>query len=256
MSQAALLQRRLDTLRRSRATGDRDLDGPLLGPPAWSGAAGSALDVRPDLAASLAEALGGEVEATPLGTLVRVTPPPILLPLDRDRLAALPGQPPADVPLVCLDTETTGLATAAGTLAFLVGLGWWDGPWFRQVGLLLPDQPDEAALLDAVAGLIPPDAWLVTYNGRGFDWPLLVARFRMVRRSPPVHAGHVDLLTTVRRLFRHRLDDARLRTVEEQLLAVGRSHDVEGWEIPARYLGFLRTGHAEDLAVGRPPQRA
>ena len=39
----------------------------------------------------------------------------------------LPGQPPADGPLVCLDTETTGLATAAGTVAFLIGLGWWTG---------------------------------------------------------------------------------------------------------------------------------
>ena len=48
-------------------------------------------------------------------------------PLDRVRLATLPGQPPPDAPLVCLDTETTGLATAAGTVAFLVGLGWWVG---------------------------------------------------------------------------------------------------------------------------------
>ena len=40
---------------------------------------------------------------------------------------SLPGHPPADAPLVCLDTETTGLATAAGTLAFLVGLARWEG---------------------------------------------------------------------------------------------------------------------------------
>ena len=53
----------------------------------------------------------------------------------RSRLASLPGQPPADARLVCLDTETTGLGTAAGTLAFLVGLGWWEGDRFRQVQL-------------------------------------------------------------------------------------------------------------------------
>ena len=29
--------------------------------------------------------------------------------------------------IVFLDTETTGLATAAGTVAFLIGLGWWTG---------------------------------------------------------------------------------------------------------------------------------
>ena len=66
------------------------------------------------------------------------------IPLDRVRLATLPGQPPPDAPLVCLDTETTGLATAAGTVAFLVGLGWWVGDTFRQVQLLLPDHGDEA----------------------------------------------------------------------------------------------------------------
>ena len=116
------------------------------------------------------------------------------VPLDRERLARLPGQPPADVPLLCLDTETTGLATAAGTLAFLVGLGWWVGERFRQVQLLLPDHADEPAMLEALTALIPAGGWLVTYNGRGFDWPLLVARYRMAGRDAPAHAGHLDLL--------------------------------------------------------------
>ena len=161
----------------------------------------------------------------------------------------LPGQPPADRPLVCLDTETTGLATAAGTVAFLIGLGWWEGDRFRQVQLLLPDHADEGALLDELARHIPADAWLVTYNGRGFDWPLLVARYRLARRAAPGHDGHLDLLPIVRRLFRHRMDDARLQTVERSLLGVVRHDDVDGWEIPGRYLGFLRGGPAEPLAA-------
>ena len=53
---------------------------------------------------------------TAAGTVVRVEQPSRAIPLDRDLLANLPGQPPAHVPLVCLDTETTGLATAAGQL--------------------------------------------------------------------------------------------------------------------------------------------
>ena len=171
------------------------------------------------------------------------------LPIDRGRLATLPGQPPADRPLVCLDTETTGLATAAGTVAFLIGLGWWVGDQFRQVQLLLPDQGEEGVLLDEVGRHIPRDAWLVTYNGRGFDWPLLVTRFRLARRPAPDHAGHLDLLPIVRRLFRHRMDDARLGTVERMLLGVVRHDDVDGWEIPGRYLGFLRGGPAQPLAA-------
>jgi hypothetical protein len=195
----------------------------------------------------LAVAVGGRLERTPRGTFVIVESPSTLLPVDRERLATLPGQPPADAPLLCLDTETTGLATAAGTLAFLVGLGWWEGSRFRQVQLLLPDHADEPALLDELAARIPRRGWLVTYNGRGFDWPLLVARFRMAGANPPLHAGHLDLLPLVRRVFRHRMLDARLGSVESELLGVRRHGDVPGWEIPGRFLDFLRFGEPGPL---------
>jgi RNase_H superfamily len=201
------------------------------------------------LARLLATAVDGEVVDGEFGAVVRCEPLTVVLPLDRERLAVLPGQPPPDVPLVCLDTETTGLATAAGTMAFLVGLGWWEGERFRQAQLLLPDQPDELALLALIEAHIPRTAWLVTYNGRGFDWPLLVTRYRMARRDPPVHAGHLDLLPFVRRVFRHRMADARLRTVETDLLNVARHEDVEGWQIPGRYLDFLRLGIVEPLVA-------
>jgi hypothetical protein len=71
----------------------------------------------------------------------------------------------------------------------------------------------------------------------------------MARRAAPAHDGHLDLLPIVRRLFRHRMDDARLQTVERALLGVERHDDVDGWEIPGRYLGFLRGGPAEPLAA-------
>jgi RNase_H superfamily len=200
------------------------------------------------LARRLAVALGAEAADTPGGWLVRRVIAPVEIPLDRCLLATLPGHPPPDVPLVCLDTETTGLATAAGTLAFLVGLARWDGSAFRQTQLLLPDHADEPAMLTEIERWITPDSWLVSYNGRGFDWPLLEARFRLAGRAAPPHAGHLDLLPFVRRVFRHRMEDARLRTVEERLLGVSRQGDVGGWEIPAIYLDVLRGGPVEPLA--------
>jgi hypothetical protein len=201
-----------------------------------------------ELADRLALAVGGEVRRSSSGSVVWYETSPRPIPVDRVRLARLPGQPPPDVPLICLDTETTGLATAAGTVAFLVGLGWWSGDAFHQVQLLVPDHADERAMLDALAELIPPESWLVTYNGRGFDWPLLIARYRLHGSPAPAHAGHLDLLPIVRRLFRHRMSDARLRTAEEHLLGLQRHGDVEGWEIPGRYLGFLHGGSAAPLA--------
>jgi len=190
----------------------------------------------------LAAEVDGELVRTATGSFVRVERPSTVIAIDRERLATLPGQPGVGVPLICLDTETTGLATASGTLAFLIGLGWWQQSRFRQVQLLLPDHADEPGFLDELRRHIPGEGWLVTYNGRGFDWPLLEARYRMIRAGPPAHRGHLDLLPLVRRLFRHRMPDARLQTAEGHLLGLTRRHDVAGWEIPARYLQFLRDG--------------
>ncbi len=236
-------ERRLANLRATLARGS----GPA-GPDPLPARAPFAGRRSPQLAARLAAVLGADVADTPDGWLVRRVLAPIDIPVDRERLARLPGHPPADAPLVCLDTETTGLATAAGTLAFLVGLARWDGGAFCQTQLLLPDHADEPAMLAEIARWVTPDAWLVSYNGRGFDWPLIEARYRLAGRAAPVHAGHLDLLPFVRRVFRHRMEDARLRTVEGELLGVSRIGDVEGWEIPGIYLDVLRGGPVDALA--------
>jgi hypothetical protein len=205
------------------------------------------IEVGRALAERLATSIDGDVVTTAEGTYVRCEVPARSVPIDRDRLAALPGQPPADVPLICLDTETTGLATATGTVAWLIGLGWWESDRFRQVQLVLPDHAEERAMLTAIADLIPANGWLVSYNGRGFDWPLLVTRYRLARRPAPEHGGHVDLLPVVRRMFRHRMLNARLRTAEAELLGLHRIGDLDGWEIPSRYLQFLHGGPADLL---------
>ena len=238
MSDVATLQRRLTRFRATRVEAS----------PSGGREPGDRTRRGADLADRLASAIGGVVVEGRGGRVVRVEPPPISIPLCRERLASLPGQPAPDARLVCLDTETTGLGTAAGTLAFLVGLGWWEGDVFRRLQLVCPDHGDEPALLAALDAAIPRDSWLVTYNGRGFDWPLLVTRYRLHRRAAPPHAGMLDLLPGVRRLFRHRLGDARLSTVERELLGVQRHGDVGGWEIPGRYLDFVRGGAAAPLA--------
>lgn len=240
----ATLERRLANYRAAiRATDNGDGAGPEPRDRTDRGSARGSVE----LGRRLAEALDGELVLDEAGPVVRVEPATVVLPLDRRRLRALPGMPPPDVPLVCLDTETTGLATAAGTVAFLVGLGWWEGERFRQAQLLLPDHPAERGLLARLAAHIPRDSWLVTYNGRGFDWPLLVARYRMAGLPAPPHDGHLDLLPFVRRVYRHRMPDARLRSVETELLGSIRHGDVDGWQIPGLYLDFLRGGEAWPL---------
>jgi uncharacterized protein YprB with RNaseH-like and TPR domain len=223
------------SVREASATGDDDWAERR---PAGSRAIGRSRE----RAGRLAELLDGAVDEHPDGYVVRVDQPPMPLPLDRAALATLPFPVDPERPLVCLDTETTGLATGAGTVVFLVGLGRWDGQQFRVTQLFLPDHADELAFLSLLATELPPDSWLVTYNGRSFDWPLLQARYRMHRRVPPALAGHLDLLPIARQLFRHRLPDARLGSVESGVCGIERVEDLPGAFVPERYLAFLRHG--------------
>ncbi|MFI5261051.1 MAG: ribonuclease H-like domain-containing protein [Candidatus Limnocylindrales bacterium] len=235
MDQQAI--RRADRLARLRTLDRRltvasDLPLPTLRAPAGGGAAAGAR------AAALAHALGGSVAAHAGGSIV-VVERTVRLPLDLASLVGLPLGLEATRPLVLLDTETTGLGTAAGTLAFLVGLGWWTDETLVVRQLWLPDHAAEPALLSALEALLPPTTCLVTYNGRSFDWPLLVTRFRLHRRAPPVLAGHLDLLPLARQLWRHRLTDARLSTVEAGVAGVARHDDLPGALVPERYFAYL-----------------
>jgi len=268
---ASRLQRRLGDLRRERQAaeraaerrleraGDNDPEirrriaeivaaADLYGPPSPVWRDTGAVDPA-GLARRLAQGLDGDAVETARGWYVRRELRPVYLPIDRARLAELPGMPAADTPLLCLDTETTGLGSAAGTVAFLIGLAWWDGDRLRLIQLFLPDHSEEGALLDALRAETRSDTWLVTYNGRTFDWPLLETRFLMSRGRPPALDGHLDLLLLVRRLFRHRLPDARLQTVERHLLRRHRAPDIPSSEIPAIYHSFLRGGPVGPLRV-------
>lgn len=220
--------------------------GPLPSPDPPGAAAGLPARRR-ERAERLAADLGGRVAEGPAGPVVWGPEVSQAVPLAREALAELPYPLDPRRPLICLDTETTGLGSAAGTLVFLVGLGDWDGNDYRVRQLFLPDQPDEEAFLWALAEAIPPDAWLVTYNGRTFDWPLIVARYRLRQRAAPAHAGHLDLLPVARQLWRHRLADARLASVESGVAGVRRHGDLPGALIPGRYLDYLRTGRGQLL---------
>jgi len=142
-----------------------------------------------------------------------------------------------------LDTETTGLSGGTGTVAFLVGLAWRDGDGLALVQYFLCDFDQENALLWAVGQCIRDAGVLVSYNGRTFDWPLLQTRLVMRRadpawRSPP----HLDLLTLARRIFKPRLPDCALQTIEQAVLDLHRADDLPGTLIPGRYFAWLRNG--------------
>ena len=147
-----------------------------------------------------------------------------------------------------LDTETTGLAGGTGTCAFLVGVGSIEESGFRVKLFFMRDFDEEPAMLKALSEHLAAFDVLVTYNGKSFDGPLLESRFRLKRlRNPLDRMAHADLLHPARRIWRERMPNCCLSTLEAEVLGFERRGDVPGFEIPRRYFDFLRTGRAAPL---------
>lgn len=148
-----------------------------------------------------------------------------------------------------LDTETTGLAGGTGTMAFLIGLGWFEEGQFHVRQILARDFGEEKAALLYLRQIGERKKFLVTFNGKAFDVNLLTTRFIMNRLQSELAAlPHLDLLHPSRRILGHRLENCRLVTLEEQILGVRREGDIPGWEIPQRYFDWLKRRDPQMLA--------
>ena len=140
-----------------------------------------------------------------------------------------------------LDTETTGLSGGTGTMAFLIGLGWFEEGRFHIRQILARDFGEEPAALACLQEIAAQKKFLVTFNGKAFDVNLLATRFILNRMQSSLHElPHLDLLHPSRRLLGHRLENCRLATLEADILGVEREGDIPGWEIPQRYFDWLR----------------
>lgn len=171
----------------------------------------------------------------------------------------LPDSTPSES-LLFLDTETTGLAGGTGTLPFMVCLvrirenNLQLGQW------VLTGFAGEAAMLRTIFEWIESAEHLVTYNGKSFDVPLLVTRYRLARQPNPflnksagedagriTYKSHGDLLHLTRRACGHGWDDCRLQTAERRLLGFIRKDDFPSHLIPQAWTDFVRGGGVEPL---------
>jgi uncharacterized protein YprB with RNaseH-like and TPR domain len=257
MSLAARLDRLRDLERRARCPGETS---PAPCAPAQDPAADALVErlrrlarVRPatrrePLPAVLANALQGELAA-----------PGLLLcqgSQDMPGCAAVPAgaELPDSLELdgrdwVYIDTETTGLSSGVGNLAFMVGLARWQGG--HRIVLkqfVLAGFSSERAMLEQAAAWVGGQATLVSYNGKRFDLPLLEGRYRAQRLSARLTGlDHLDLLYAVRRAFRGVWPDCRLQTAEQRLLGVHRVDDLPGAEAPLAWRDWLGRGATDGL---------
>lgn len=180
---------------------------------------------------------------------------------DGDALRLLDPSMPLDRPAgprtVFIDLETTGLSGGAGTVAFLVGCGYFDMGAFQVRQFLLTSYASERALLSALTEFFADTDLIVTYNGKTFDVPVMETRWSFHRLPMPdfsQEVPHFDMLHPARRLWSTRLAsdpgpsaDCRLTTLERDVLGYRRIGDVAGFEVPGRYFQFLRTGDPRPL---------
>jgi len=192
----------------------------------------------------------------------------------------------ASPPFLFFDIETTGLSGGAGTYAFLVGCGWFcDDGAFLSRQYVLANHRDEQPMLESVSGELARAGTLVTFNGKSFDAPVLEMRYMFHRLQwPGARLPHLDVLHPARLFWgtasarlkvdttypareaaadRRRLGEGgypavaaestprscSLLALEQLILGANRGGDVPGFEIPARYFQFLRSGDARPLGA-------
>ena len=147
-----------------------------------------------------------------------------------------------------MDTETIGLAGGAGTVAFLVGVGRFEGDVFRLEQCFMRDYDDEEPMLEYLAQRFAGAASVAGYNSKSFDLPLLRTRFVQHRIPFPLEgARHFDLVHAARRFWKRRLADCSLGNIEREVLGVRRQGDVPGHLIPQRWFDYLQTRDARPL---------
>lgn len=147
-----------------------------------------------------------------------------------------------------IDTETSGLAGGAGTVAFLIGVAYFTEKGIRLDQCFMRDFDDEEPMLEYLAEVFKGKEAVVSYNGKSFDLPLLRTRFIQNRVPFRLDASmHFDLLHAARRFWKRRLGACNLTNVEREVLGLERHGDVPSYLIPQMWFDYLRTRDARPL---------
>ena len=166
----------------------------------------------------------------------------------RQDVIPLPPLEPHPGNVAYLDTETTGLSGGSGTLVFAAAVARPIDCGLRVAQIFLPQPGLEAAFLDMLREELEPADEVATFNGGSFDLPVLRTRWIMARmRDELTTAPHVDLLTLVRALYRHRLESCTLRMVEERVLGYERDDPIPSALVPDAYFSYLHAGSLDVL---------
>ncbi|SFF09747.1 hypothetical protein SAMN05216378_5095 [Paenibacillus catalpae] len=163
-------------------------------------------------------------------------------------LSAFHEAPVAPEELMYLDLETTGLGVGTGNVPFMVGLAYWIGEELIVEQAVIRHPAEERAMLYYLNSKLGSYRYLVSYNGKSFDWPVMQTRFIMNGYNRKLWEPlHLDFLHPSRSIWKNTLASLRLSHVEEERLGIERIDDVPGSLAPQLYFQFLADGNPEPL---------
>lgn len=156
------------------------------------------------------------------------------------------GHQPED--LFFFDTETTGLGGGTGNTIFILGYARVQGDEVVLKQHILPNPGAEVPLFKSFLENVDYTT-LVTYNGKAFDWPQVKTRHVFVKEHVPKlpEFGHFDLYHAARRMWKHRLERAKLSIVEKDVLGIERQDDIPGFLAPMIYFDFVERKNPEGM---------
>jgi uncharacterized protein YprB with RNaseH-like and TPR domain len=147
-----------------------------------------------------------------------------------------------------IDIETTGLESGSGTIAYIIGLGFFDNASFVVRQFFLRDFDEEHALLSAVNEYAGKFEYVFTYNGKRFDINILQNRYTLNRIPFKLsELTHIDIYTILRSLYLNNRGGLSLSTVEKELIGIERLDDIASYLIPDIYYQYLKRGYSELL---------
>jgi len=146
--------------------------------------------------------------------------------------------------LLFLDLETTGLSS---TPLFLIGTMCWEGEGLVVRQLFARDYSEEKGVLRLFHELAQNKRFFVSFNGKTFDVPYVQARAAANGVSSLSPSHHLDLLHVSRRIWKRRLPNCKLQTLEQYVCGRNRLGDIPGSDIPRAYHDFVRTGDAWEM---------
>ncbi len=150
-----------------------------------------------------------------------------------------------------LDLEV-GTHPRGGACLYLAGTARFIDGALVLTQRLARDADGERALLIALAAELAQAGELVTYAGKSFDAPTLVARAAAHQVELSLPPRHFDLYRMAGKLLRKRYGDQKLVTFERELLRFDRGEDLPGSALPLAWHDlFLPESSSLRMAVVR-----